>query len=341
MITKQDRFLDFLAQEDTQFVIPVYQRPYAWAPRQCRELWKDIVRAGEQGASHFMSMVLFREVEGCTGSLRKIDIIDGQQRIATMTILLNVLKEHLAKTGKTVAGMGAADVTAKFLQVSDGGSVEAKIQLLSFDLNTLDAVINGSELPAKPSPRVIDNYRFFQEQMEAEDFDLETFWAGIEQLLVIDAELGADDKAQGIFESLNTKGIPLTTADLVRNYLLVGLSREEQVRLYNEYWNPIELMFGEDRDSMKLNSGLRMWLDIRYRKKRLHRAEDTYNSFKEYTMTVYKGTVEELLDELRSFCLMWAENFKFNEVKAYRTMDWAKDGQRKNLLPGWGHQSGF
>ena len=288
-----------------------------------------------------MSMVLFREVEGCCGPVRKIDIIDGQQRIATMTILLNVLKEHLAKTGETVDGMGAADITERFLQVEEDGKPAAKIQLLSFDLNTLDAVIAGDELPAKPSMRVVDNYKFFAEQMEADDFDLEVFWAGVKQLLVIDAELGEDDKAQAIFESLNTKGIPLTTADLVRNYLLVGLPREEQERLYNEYWQPIELMFGEDRDSMKLNSGLRMWLDIRYRKKRLHRKENTYNHFKEYMANVYTGTVEELLDELRSFCLMWAENFKFNEVKVYRTMDWAKNGKRKNLLPGWGHQSGF
>lgn len=341
MITKQDRFLDFLGQEGMQFVIPVYQRPYSWTPRQCRELWEDICRAGSQQTSHFMSMVLFRPIEGAEGDLRRVDIIDGQQRIATMTILLSVLKDHLAVTGETVDGLSAQDIENRFLKVSDGGAPVAKIQLLSFDLATLEAVLTGGKMPAKPSSRVISNHAFFAEKMASDDFDLEVFWAGLKQLLVIDAQLGEGDKAQAIFESLNTKGIPLTTADLVRNYLLVGETREEQERLYNEYWNPIELMFGEDRDSMKLNAGIRMWLDIRYRKKRLHKKEETYNAFKQYMTTEYKGTVEELLDELRSFCLMWAENFKFNEAKVFRSMDWAKNGKRKNLLPGWGHQSGF
>ncbi len=350
MITKQDGLLDFLAQKGTQFVIPVYQRPYSWTQRQCDELYKDIVRAGKQGTSHFMSMVLFRECDDSTDELRRVDIIDGQQRIATMTILLAALKGHLAATGASVDGLTAADIEQRYLKVAGSAVVDAddaapandaKIQLLSFDLMTLESVINGTQPPAKPSIRVINNYVFFSKKMAADDFDLEVFWAGLKQLLVIDAQLDANDKAQAIFESLNTKGIPLTTADLVRNYLLVGESREEQERLYNEYWNPIELMFGEDRDSAKLNAGIRMWLDIRYRKKRLHRQDETYNAFKEYMTTQYKGTVEELLDELRSFCLMWAENFKFNEAKVFRTMDWAKDDKPKNLLPSWGHQSGF
>lgn len=340
MITKQDGLLDFLGQQDIQFVIPVYQRPYSWTQRQCRELFKDIMRAGSQGTSHFMSMVLFRDTPDSTQELRRVDIIDGQQRIATTTILLAALKEHLATTGATVDGISAQDIEGKFLRIEANGQHEAKIQLLSFDLMTLEAIIAGTQTPAKPSMRVVNNYVFFSKQMAAEDFDLDVFWSGLKQLLIIDAQLGEDDKAQGIFESLNTKGIPLTTADLVRNYLLVGESREEQERLYAEYWNPIELMFGEDRDSSKLNAGIRMWLDIRHRKKRLHRKEDTYNSFKEYMTTVYDGTTEELLDELRSFCLMWAENFKFNEAKVFRTADWAK-GKPKNMLPSWGHQSGF
>ncbi|MGN0072887.1 MAG: hypothetical protein ACI36W_03700, partial [Coriobacteriales bacterium] len=160
------------------------------------------------------------------------------------------------------------------------------------------------------------------------------------QLLMIDAQLGPQDKAQEIFESLNTKGLPLTTADLVRNYLLVGLPRAEQRRLYDEYWNPITLMFGEDPGAYKLNAGIRMWLSIRSRQTRIHDKSQTYNAFKAYMTQEYQGTLEDLLDELRSFCLMWAENYKFNEVKEFRCMKWAK-GKNTTLLPQWGHPSGF
>ena len=169
------------------------------------------------------------------------------------------------------------------------------------------------------------------------------FWSvlsPLRQLLVIDAQLGPQDKAQEIFESLNTKGLPLTTADLVRNYLLVGLPRAEQRRLYDEYWNPITLMFGEDPGAYKLNAGIRMWLSIRSRQTRIHDKSQTYNAFKAYMTQEYQGTVEELLDELRAFCLMWAENYKFNEVKEFRCMKWAK-GKSTTLLPQWGHPSGF
>ena len=341
MITKQERFLDFLGQENLQFIIPVYQRPYAWTKRQCEELWDDIMRSGVQGTSHFMSMVLFREFADDSG-LRKIDVIDGQQRIATMTIMLSAFEARLRGAGASAApqGVAADDICARYLRV--GADADPKIRLLSFDYNTLKAVMSGTELPAKPSHRVVENYEFFSKKFAEEGFDANVFWAGLQQLLVIDAELGEKDKAQGIFESLNTKGIPLTTADLVRNFLLVGETREQQEYLYKEYWNPIELMFGEDRDSLKLNSGLRMWLSIRYRKKHIRDKSQTYNVFKSYMTEEYDGTTEELLSELRSFCLMWAENFKFNEAKFFRSnMDWAKEGTAKPLLPEWGHPSGF
>ena len=77
MITKQDSLLDFLGAQDIQFVIPVYQRPYSWTQRQCNELYKDIMRAGSQGTSHFMSMVLFRDTPDSTQELRRVDIIDA------------------------------------------------------------------------------------------------------------------------------------------------------------------------------------------------------------------------------------------------------------------------
>ena len=340
MLTKQDNLVDFLGQEGVRFTIPVYQRAYAWTKRQCKELLDDIMRAGQIDAKHFMSMILFLEAEADEEGVRSLDIIDGQQRIATSIVMLCALADCLRKRDDKVCGLGAQELTERFL-VAGKKAPTCKIALLGVDGATLEALVLGRELPAKTSARIMDNYRYFQEAMGADDFDLEQFWRGVEQLVVIDAELDKNDKAQAIFEGLNTKGLPLTTADLVRNYLLVAQESEEQERLYEEYWNPIELMFGEDKGSLKLNAGIRMWLSIRFRKMRIHDKSQTYNAFKAYMTEEYDGTTEELLDELRSFCLMWAENYKFNEVKEFRCMDWAKKGQNKTLLPGWGHQSGF
>ena len=334
MNTRQDSFLGFLGREDTRFVIPLYQRVYSWAPRQCQELWTDIMRAGSQQRSHFMSMVLFTQAE--EDGLTALDIIDGQQRIATMTVMLTAFRDYLAHSGAVLEGWDPQELQQRYLMAGSG----LKLQLLGVDQPTLEALVRGAELPAKASEHVLANYRFYLGKMGEESFDPAVFAAGLRQLLVIDAQLGPQDKAQEIFESLNTKGLPLTTADLVRNYLLVGLPRAEQRRLYDEYWNPITLMFGEDPGAYKLNAGIRMWLSIRSRQTRIHDKSQTYNAFKAYMTQEYQGTVEELLDELRAFCLMWAENYKFNEVKEFRCMKWAK-GKSTTLLPQWGHPSGF
>ena len=338
MRTSQDKMLDFLGQEGVRFTVPHYQRPYAWTETQCEELMWDILRAGRAGTSHFMSMVLFLESPaGAEGGVRELDVIDGQQRIASATLLLAALETALRTSGKEVGGLDADAVRRRFLLADDGA---CKVRLQGLDQRTLDALVLGAESPERPSARIVDNHRYFASRLAEEGFDFDLFWRGLNRLFLIDVELDDGDKAQHIFEGVNTKGMPLATADLVRNYLLVGETREEQERLYREYWNPIELMFGNDPGCLKLNAGIRMWLSIRFRRIRIRDKSQTYNVFKAYMTEEYEGTTEELLEELRGFCLMWSENYKFNEVKEFRSMDWVK-GKTKTLLPGWGHLSGF
>ena len=394
MQTTQSSFLDFLGMPDTQFTIPVYQRVYSWTKTQCEELAEDIMRAGVAGTSHFLSMTLYMEnaeedaagacgagASTCAGStqaaqgIKHLDIIDGQQRIATTTIMLTALRDHLVKTGETVINthenaaflnetLSAKDIHNKFLVASavafdvapaatpdaasdvapdaapDAASaaapdaahgVQAKVRLIGPDKDTLNSLVFQTAAPERPSRRVQENYEYFASFFAAEDFDANTFWSGVCELLIISAKIDEADKAQTIFEGLNTKGIPLTAADLMRNYLLVAQTREEQQRLYQEYWQPMEIMFEDDilsSGSLKLNTGLRMWLAIRFKRMCISDKSRTYYYFKRYMETEYDGTVEELLDELRSFCYMWAENYKFNEGRNHCSrFAWAKKGR--------------
>ena len=358
MRTIQEKLLDFLGQEATRFTIPYYQREYAWNARQCDELWNDIMAAGSRGTSHFLSMLLYLPAEGHTASgLRELDIIDGQQRIATATILLSAFEGYLRERGETVEEATlrerreAADVNGpapdesqatprwpapdvirkRYLTCNEAG--ECKIRLMGADLTTLQAILDGDEMPARVSRRVAANHALFRAKMDEEGFDPAVFWAGVNGLLVIATELDKRDKAQVVFEGLNTKGIPLTTSDLIRNYLLVAETRETQEYLYREYWSPMEIMFDPDPGHIRLNTGFRMWLAIRNRGMRIKDKSMTYTYFKQYVEEKFDGTTEELLDELRSFCLLWAENYKCNEGRAHcSSMDWAK-GKRKTLLP--------
>lgn len=338
--TDQEMLIDVLGRPHHQFVVPVYQRVYSWNPQQCRQLWQDIERAGRTGTAHFIGTLLYSNEPERTPGITRLGVIDGQQRTVTVSLILVAFEKYLRKTGKSIGAVDADFIDRTFIHV-DG---EHKLVLSRTDRPTLFAIIDGSELPECESSRVVENYRVFERMMADDDFDPELLWAGIKQLLLISADLTREDHPQLVFESLNSRGTPLTTGDLVRNYLLMSESPEEQERLYREYWQPIETMFGDDPESEKLNAGIRAWLTIRFVKAHIHDKGETYSVFKTYVEDEYDGTLEDLLVELRDFCLMWSENYKFHGIgessKEFRSWDWAK-GKRTTLVPPRASQGGF
>jgi uncharacterized protein with ParB-like and HNH nuclease domain len=340
MQTNQEMLVDVLGRPSTQFIVPVYQRVYSWSPQQCRQLWQDIQRAGRTKTAHFIGTLLYSNEPVRTPGIVRWGIIDGQQRTVTVSLILVAFEKYLRQTGTSIGAVDADFIDRTFIHVGD----EHKLVLSRTDRPTLFSIIDGEELPERESSRVVENYRVFEKLMAADDFDPELLWAGIQQLLLISADLTREDHPQLVFESLNSRGTPLTTGDLVRNYLLMSESPEEQERLYREYWQPIETMFGDDPESEKLNAGIRTWLTIRFVKAHIHDKGETYSVFKIYVEDEYDGTLEDLLIELRDFCLMWSENYKFHGIgessKEFRSWDWAK-GKRTTLVPPRASQGGF
>lgn len=340
MLTEQRMFLDILGDPKTQFTIPVFQRVYSWNKEQCDELWGDILRAGRTSNTHFIGTLLYSEDPDEGDGMRHLSVIDGQQRTATLTLLLAAFERYLRRTGASVGKVDADFVRRTFLFVGD----EHKLVLSRTDRKTLFAILDASEMPERVSERVVENFEFFCGKTDEENFNPADLWAGMQQLLLISANLTGEDNPQLIFESLNSRGTPLTVGDLVRNYLLIAKDRKEQERLYEEYWKPIELMFGDDPGSEKLNAGIRMWLTIRFVKEHIRDKSQTYPVFKAYIEDEYDGTLEDLLIELRNFCLMWSENYKSHDImtgsKEFRSWNWAK-GKRTTLVPPRASQGGF
>ena len=237
MRIRQEALLDFLGNPAIQLVIPVYQRVYAWSQRQCDDLWNDIMRAGRTGASHFVGTVLYASEQGTGEAGQRLDVIDGQQRLATITLLLCALRDWLAEGG-AASDIDAQAIDQRYLHES-GPDRTPKLLLSRNDHPTLAALIDHAPMPAEgdASSNVISNYERFRAKM-ANDFgsnDAEALWRGLGLLLVVGAQMDGQDRPQLVFESLNSKGMPLTTADLVRNLLLVGVSYAEQTRLYEQY----------------------------------------------------------------------------------------------------------
>lgn len=327
MKTQQQSLLEFLGTPEVRFTIPVYQRVYSWNDAQCNDLWRDTLRAGRLGTEHFVGTVLY-SIEEKPSESRQFDIIDGQQRMATLTIMLTAFADYLREHADGEAAINAEDIVQTYLRVAEGDASSPKLTLARADRETFSALICGGDMPDEPSERVVENYRLFKGCMDAADFDPDVFWRGVGLLLAIVAELDEDDSPQLVFESLNSKGMPLTTGDLIRNSLLVGVSHKDQTRLYREFWEPIENAIGDDPDGVKLNAAVHGWLAIRFPRAHIHDAGEVYDVFKSYIIDVYDGPLEDLLDELRGFCEMFGETIKANPDKKITAADWAKGKSR-------------
>lgn len=356
MEVTQTTILDLLSDSANGLAIPSYQRVYSWTTRQCEELWLDVLRAGRDSRPHFTGVMLFEGEKGgalCDGSPHgdgglngddasgRTDVIDGQQRLTTLTLLLLAFARHLGKGDAPSASGDAAgcaaravdglphpeDIVKRFLLVSGAEGPEPRLLLSREDDATLRAELFGGELPLHPSQRVMGNLSYFEERMADPSFDACRFWDGVGRLFVLVVHADSALDAQEVFESVNSKGLPLSLADMVRNYLLLEEDIDEQERLYDEYWFEAESLFYPDPASLKLNSAIKAWLSIRFRQARIGSPEQVYHSFKRYVEDEFKGTRESVLKELRSFCFMWREQYRYHAVNKFYARNWAEDGQ--------------
>ena len=236
----------------TQFVIPVFQRDYSWTEAECEQLWWDILQIASDPTDrgHFLGSVVYISTRGIGAAFARWLLIDGQQRITTLTLLLAALRDHITQTGwsGTKDGPTAKRVERYFLKnVDEEGGRRPKLVLRRHDQATLQAILDGNELPQDLSERIRDNYEWFRDQLAGVDPEL--VYCGINRLVVVDVTLerGTDDP-QLIFESLNSTGMDLSQSDLIRNFILMRLPETEQTRLYETYWNKIEGLFrGSER----------------------------------------------------------------------------------------------
>jgi len=266
----------------SQFVIPVFQRDYSWAEENCRQLWKDILliaqAPGERG--HFIGSVVYIQSGDSNAGFSRWLLIDGQQRMTTLTLLMAALRDHIIETGWSTDGDGpvAKKIVAYFLRNPlEDGEEEFKLQLRRHDNATLKAIIAGSPLPDAPSANLRENYELFRDLLK--EADPAQVYAGINRLMLVDVTLerGMDDP-QLIFESLNSTGVNLSASDLIRNFILMSLTEKEQTRLYRDYWGKIEDLFrGSDR---VFSNFIRDYLALRSRSAKLERSDLVYTAFR-------------------------------------------------------------
>lgn len=216
--------------QKNQLVIPIYQRLYSWEKEQCKQLWDDIIKIGgnDKMDGHFIGSILY-VLDGITHSNNVLLIIDGQQRLTTITLLLTALRDHWSDKRK--------EIEDHYLINSDkDGDKKFRLILSESDKDTLLSLIDKDRRkPSEPSSKIVENFKLFEEWVSNTD-KLETIFKGLEKLMIVEIALekGKDDP-QLIFESMNSKGMELTQTDLIRNYILMGLEPKEQKIFYEKY----------------------------------------------------------------------------------------------------------
>lgn len=304
MKATEAKLLAFL-QKSPQFVIPIYQRTYSWTDKQCRQLWDDILRAGSSNtvAVHFIGSIVYVE-QGLSQVTHQAPllVIDGQQRLTTVSLLIEALARALGDS-EPVDGFSAAKLRHYYLSNPlESGDRYFKLLLSQTDNASLKAVIKNIEQPKDPSLRVTQNFDLFSDLLAGQKGDLAPICRGLAKLVVVDIALSRDqDNPQLIFESMNSTGKELSQADLIRNFILMGLEPSLQTRLYEEYWRPMELDFGQEAYGTQFDNFMRHYLTVRTGD--IPREREVYEAFKDYSRTtpVQGAGIEALVKEIRAF----------------------------------------
>ncbi|GAA9698193.1 DUF262 and DUF1524 domain-containing protein [Helicobacter pylori] len=293
--------LEFFEQNQTnQFVIPTYQRLYSWGKEQCKQLWDDIIKIGgnDKMNGHFIGSILY-VLDGNTHSNNPLLIIDGQQRLTTITLLLIALRNHLSDEVKILGKFSRKEIESYLINSDKDGDKKFRLILSESDKDTLLSLIDKNKRkPSEPSLKIVENLKLFEEWIRKNTDKLETIFKGLEKLMIVWIALKKEkDNPQLIFESMNSKGIELTQTDLIRNYIVMETEDEKQEDFYNQYWRAMEEDFKQNEKLF--DRFVKHYLTIKIGKtpneKRVHEA------FKDYRQK--KGIeIEDLLKDLQKYC---------------------------------------
>lgn len=280
----------FMEGADKRYIIPVYQRKYDWKLENCRQLYDDLKKIiTDNRGSHFFGSIVSSVVPN--GSKIEYHIIDGQQRLTTVTLLLLAMRNLIAN-GVISSGEGKLDeqISQRFL-IAPWAKEDDRIKLrpVKSDREALERLF-GDEEDYDNSSNLTINYRFFCDTLLKQEVPVDDLYTAVGRLEIISITLDPGDNAQLIFESLNSTGLALTEGDKIRNFILMGLPPTEQNHFYDSYWAKIEKCTGND-----VSGFVRDYLSIKQQS--TPTINNVYRVFKSYAEDL-KLPVETLLEDL-------------------------------------------
>ena len=318
MRSLDNQILKLLSNNDVTFFIPPYQRNYEWGEEMCEVLFKDIEKVSNNtNTQHFFGTVIYYAESTILGQPDKYILVDGQQRLTTTMLFLIAARDCISDN------FLKNTIDSKYLKNNNvSGEVEYKIKLkqVESDWNAYKNIILGEHLDDNDKKSaVFKNYKFFKTKLEK--FEQNKIRDLIEKGLVnfnivtiqLEPEKNSWEKPQEIFESMNSLGKPLTLADLVRNYLLLGKNSAQQNYLYHNFWLKIEQNLAGDNNTFSVSSFIRDYMQLvdiaPYKKANETNHKELYRDFKELFA---EDNHEQLLKKLAEY------SYEYSILAGYR-----------------------
>src|SRR5690554_4708166 len=264
MKANETKVEDFLSSNKTQFLIPVYQRNYDWSTGQCKQLLDDILEVGtnKKMNAHFIGSIVYVHDDVYTASrIKELTVIDGQQRLTTLTLIYLVLH----RLAKELKDEGLVNEISETYLINKFAPEEEKLKLRPTENNdkALKYLLRSDDNEDFPDfSKLVDNFNYFKGRITEENYQF--VLEGLSKLMFVEISLDREkDDPQRIFESLNSTGLELSQADLIRNYILMGLNRRDQNKIYQNYWEVIEkLAKDETLNTSKVSDFIRDYLTL-------------------------------------------------------------------------------
>ncbi|MCQ2986181.1 DUF262 domain-containing protein [Helicobacter pylori] len=295
MEAKQSTVNDFFALTGTIFSIPVYQRNYTWEEENCEKLLQDIINISQNKKTHFIGSITYiLHLIDDEKSLRKLQefvIIDGQQRITTLMLLLKAIETKIPNEEIKKEIDGLLNLSGQKL----------RLKPIKSDKEAFDLVMQNRSHEIQGVSHIRNNYKFFTKELDnyiSKGYRIEEIYGAFLwlKIVAIGLELGEDDP-QVVFESINATGVQLKGLDLIRNYLMMGENSDNQNRLYNTYWVPLEDWLGE-RD---LNDFILTYLRIYFEDKLKKEEREVYYALKAHHRDNFSDNIQGLMSDMREY----------------------------------------
>ena len=319
MKANETTLIELIGVRKRTFSIPVYQRNYDWKVDNCKQLFYDIQTIAENGKDHFLGTIVYIP-DRSTATSPIFIVIDGQQRITSVMLFIKALHDSIDDPEVK------EDIEDDYLRNSKGGGdYRLKLKPIESDQNVYEKLMMQNDFnedmftPAEKQTVIYRNYDLFKELINESNVSAKKLYEAVFKLEIVEIQLDKENP-QEIFESLNSTGLDLSNADLLRNYLLMSLDYDQQQDLYKRYWIEIEPMLGNDQIEPFMTHYLILKKKsdaISVEGKRAHiNPGNLYRAYKMYLSDAEKkeGYLEELLADMKKYAAYYQHFVKFEDV---------------------------